>query len=178
MSRSIEQIVIHCSASLNGRSLGGGGKSAAEVMDAWHSRRSFMRHAAACRAFNPRLPALGYHWVIDCGGILESGRNIDEIGAHVAGHNARSIGICLVGSDAFTASQWAALASQIRYLQRRFPTAQIVGHRDLSPDLNGDGKITPNEYRKTCPGFSVADWLAGDMQPLPLHLIGGANAAL
>jgi hypothetical protein len=47
MSRSIEQIVIHCSASLNGRSLGDGGKSAAEVMDAWHSRHGFMRRAAA-----------------------------------------------------------------------------------------------------------------------------------
>ena len=36
----------------------------------------------------------------------------------------------------------------------------VVGHRDLSPDNNQDGKITPNEWLKTCPGFD-AGWELG-----------------
>lgn len=174
MSRTINQIVIHCSASHNGRSLGNGrGKSVVEIIDIWHSNRGFKRSAADRDAFNPILSAIGYHWVIDCNGTLETGRNIDEIGAHVAGHNANSLGICMVGTDAFTTRQWEALHSLVKSLQQKYPTAKVVGHRDLSPDLNGDGKISPNEYSKTCPGFCVVDWRMGGMQPLQSHLLGG-----
>jgi N-acetylmuramoyl-L-alanine amidase len=174
MSRTINQIVIHCSASMNGRRLGDGQrKTAAKMIDVWHSNRGFKRSAAARDAFNPLLFAIGYHWVIDCDGTLETGRSIDEIGAHVAGHNANSLGICMVGTDAFTPRQWEALHSLVKSLQQKYPAAKVVGHRDLSPDLNGDGKISPNEYSKTCPGFTVADWLTGGMQPLQSSVIGG-----
>lgn len=44
-------------------------------------------------------------------------------------------------------------------LRRQYPAARILGHRDLSPDLNNDGKITPNEFIKACPSFDVATWL-------------------
>jgi N-acetyl-anhydromuramyl-L-alanine amidase AmpD len=44
-------------------------------------------------------------------------------------------------------------------LQSRYPKARILGHRDLSPDLNGDGKITPDEFIKACPSFDVSAWL-------------------
>jgi hypothetical protein len=30
-----------------------------------------------------------------------------------------------------------------------------VGHRDLSPDLNGDGIIQPGEWTKMCPCYDV-----------------------
>ena len=36
--------------------------------------------------------------------------------------------------------------------------------------LYGDGTIQPSEWTKTCPGFSVADWLAGGMQPLAVRI--------
>ena len=58
----------------------------------------------------------------------------------------------------------------MRELKERYPQARICGHRDLSPDINGDGTIEPNEWLKTCPGFTVADWLAGDMAPLAGHI--------
>jgi len=35
----------------------------------------------------------------------------------------------------------------------------IVGHRDLSPDKDGNGIITPDEWVKLCPSFDVASWL-------------------
>ena len=37
------------------------------------------------------------------------------------------------------------------------------------PDLNGDGKITANEWIKLCPGFDVSEWIEEGMQPLPDH---------
>jgi N-acetyl-anhydromuramyl-L-alanine amidase AmpD len=41
----------------------------------------------------------------------------------------------------------------------------VVGHRDLSPDLDGDGQVEPHEWIKLCPAFEVRDWLANFMQP-------------
>lgn len=167
MSRTIKQIVIHCAASQNGKRLGDGKrKTAAGCIDVWHSARGFKREPSVRATFNPQLFSIGYHFVIDCDGVKETGRSLDEAGAHVAGHNVNSIGICMVGTDRYTKAQWDALSSLIRALQLKYPTAAIKGHRDLSPDLNGDGTITPNEYLKTCPGFTVAEWLAGGMLPL------------
>jgi hypothetical protein len=31
----------------------------------------------------------------------------------------------------------------------------VVGHRDLSPDLDNDGEISENERLKSCPCFDV-----------------------
>ncbi|GHD63799.1 N-acetylmuramoyl-L-alanine amidase [Jeongeupia chitinilytica] len=175
MSRSINLIVIHCAATPNGKALyKGGTRTAAATIDVWHSQRGFRRDTVAREAFNPQLYALGYHHVIDCDGRQETGRAHSEIGAHVAGHNANSVGVCMVGTDKFTQRQWEALHSQVRSLQARYPAARIVGHRDLSPDKNGDGTIQPSEWTKTCPGFNVADWLAGGLQPLKSHLIEAA----
>jgi len=36
-----------------------------------------------------------------------------------------------------------------------YPGAEIVGHRDLSPDLDGDGEVEPDEWIKLCPQFDV-----------------------
>ena len=35
------------------------------------------------------------------------------------------------------------------------PNARIVGHRDLSPDLNHNGVIEPHEWMKACPCFDA-----------------------
>ena len=44
-----------------------------------------------------------------------------------------------------------------------YPIREIVGHRDLSPDLDGDGVVEPEEWVKQCPCFDVAsereEWL-------------------
>jgi N-acetylmuramoyl-L-alanine amidase len=171
-TRPLSLIVIHCSATPNGR------WTRAADIDHWHQQRGFARQAAARARFNPDLGAIGYHWVIYPNGALASGRHVDEVGAHVAGWNAGSIGLCLVGTDRYTTEQWAQLADQVRHLARQhdIPLAfadvarlgkaarGICGHRDLSPDRNGNGVVEPSEWLKTCPGFSVRDWLASGMQ--------------
>ncbi|NHR06507.1 N-acetylmuramoyl-L-alanine amidase [Chromobacterium haemolyticum] len=173
MARTINLIVIHCAATPNGRQLARNDKqTAAGVINVWHSQRGFRRSGPRAADFNPHLKSIGYHYVLDVDGRKSTGRHPDEVGAHVQGHNANSIGVCLAGTDRFTSVQWSALHSLVKALRAQFPAARIVGHRDLSPDRNGDGKITPDEWTKTCPGFTVAEWLAGGMAPLAAHLLG------
>ena len=91
---------------------------------------------------------IGYHYVIRRNGTLERGRDELVAGAHVANHNADSIGICLVGGREgpdYTQEQWACLASLVRDLAGRYAGAEVKGHADF------DG-------RKQCPQFDVKDW--------------------
>lgn len=169
----INLIVIHCAASKNGSSLANSRETAAQVIDRWHRDAGFRRAYSRTQRFNPTLKHIGYHYVIDTDGSVETGREIGETGAHVSGFNTGSVGICLIGTDAFTPAQWHALRQTVESLQHSFPKARICGHRDLSPDINHDGKITPNEYIKICPGFTVADWLQNNMQPLSNHIVRG-----
>lgn len=160
MARVVDAIVIHCSASPNGR------KVTVEDIDAWHSQRGFFRKQAFRDRQNPELGHVGYHFVIYVSGVVATGRHLEEIGAHVAGSNARSIGICMIGTDRFTPAQWESLAKCVTALRKTYHWARILGHRDFSPDQDGDGVVEEWEWLKTCPGFDVATWVKGGMQPL------------
>lgn len=141
----INYIVLHCSATKEGMPFG------IEDIDRWHRQRGFRR--------------IGYHFVILLDGTIRKGRDIAKIGAHVAGRNADSIGICYVGGldahgrpkDTRTAEQKASLFFLLQQLRMQFPEARILGHRDLSPDLNGNGTIEPQEWLKACPCFDASD---------------------
>jgi N-acetyl-anhydromuramyl-L-alanine amidase AmpD len=97
---------------------------------------------------------IGYHYVIKTDGTVEPGRHPDSIGAHVEGHNAKSIGICLVGGvDAagksvnnFTPVQFQALTKLIAALQAKYPGVEIRGHRDF------------RGVKKDCPCYDVRAW--------------------
>lgn len=168
---NIKKIVIHCAASPDGKQLSTASTSAAQVIDRWHATRGFQRSERDIRNYNSDLRHIGYHWVIDTDGNVVSGRKPGETGAHAKGFNTGTLGVCLVGTAAFTLAQWASLKLLIDNLLAKFPDAVVTGHRDLSPDLNGDGKITPNEYLKTCPGFDVAQWLENGKEAMTGHVI-------
>lgn len=171
MHRKTTLIVIHCSASPNEDSLFRGTlgqpgfTTPIQTIDAWHAARGFSRDEPARRFFNPDLAAIGYHYVIYRNGVTVTGRAEREVGAHAKGFNQKSLGLCLVGTDQFAPAQWQSLRELIGLLQKRYPDARIVGHRDLSPDANGNGVVEPIEWLKTCPGFNVAEWLASGMLP-------------
>lgn len=165
-SRSLDQIneiIIHCAATPNGKWF------TAFDIDKWHRERGFTRDARLSQ-FSPHKH-IGYHFVIGSKGGVEIGRTLHEIGAHCKGHNLRSIGICLIGTDKFSAAQWDSLKALVLALHKQFPASHVLGHRDTSPDTNGDDKVTQNEWIKTCPGFDVYTWLRGEMQPLTQHLL-------
>lgn len=175
IARPINLIVVHCSATPNGR------WTTVEDIDSWHRDRGFHRDPAAVARFNPTLTSIGYHFVIYTNGASVSGRSLEEVGAHVQGYNQRSIGICMVGTDQFSPEQWAALDG----LFGQLPSAlygyrtnmkrgeavqmlkqsgvQIAGHRDM-----------PNVH-KECPGFNVSDWLASG--PPPAAIFNGGQHA-
>lgn len=142
-----ELLVVHCSATGGAQNIG------VREITQWHIQRGF--------------DTLGYHYVIRRDGTVETGRPESAVGAHANGHNAKSIGICLVGgmdaagepANNFNRVQFVALGELLDQLQSRYPGTRILGHRDLSPDLDGDGKITPNEFIKACPSFDVSEWL-------------------
>ena len=39
----------------------------------------------------------------------------------------------------------------------KYPQAEILGHRDISPDTNHNGIVDPWEYIKACPCFNVRE---------------------
>jgi N-acetylmuramoyl-L-alanine amidase len=178
MKRKLNAIVIHCAATPNGKDI----KVAA--IDAMHKTRGFKRDSQAVRSLNPDLKHIGYHYVIEVDGTIRTGRGIEEVGAHVQGSNSKSIGICLIGTDKFTDAQWTALRTLVIGLAAEISGRDIMhvdsalaaykdmgisikGHRDYSPDLNGDGQITRNEWIKICPGFEVASWIKQGMVAVP-----------
>lgn len=162
---TIDTLVIHCSASPNGQWV------TPEDIDRWHAERGFRRDMSISPYDAPRLRHIGYHYVLLTTGAVTSARPLTETGAHVAGHNARTIGLCMIGTDQFTPAQWATLRRHVEIQANRFEGLRVVGHRDLSPDTDGDGQVERHEWLKICPGFSVADWLAGGMEPLPGHVL-------
>ena len=137
--RKISLIVLHCSATKVSQ------KVTVADIDRWHRARKW--------------DGIGYHYVIYQDGSIHTGRPLEKKGAHVKDHNAHSIGICYIGgldsqghpADTRTPAQKRSLRALLVDLHARFPHAIILGHRDLSPDLNHDGKITPNEFIKQCP---------------------------
>ena len=75
--REINKIVVHCSATQEGKNI------SAATIDKWHKKRGWR--------------GIGYHYVIGLDGLIELGRPVEQVGAHVKGHNKNSIGICYVG---------------------------------------------------------------------------------
>lgn len=142
--RKINLIVVHCSATREGKDY------TVNDIDKWHRQRGFSK--------------IGYHFVVYRDGSIHNGRSIEEIGAHVKGYNANSIGICYIGGltadgksakDTRTPQQKEALRELITKLKKQFPNAKVCGHRDLSPDKNHDGIIEPYEWMKQCPSFDA-----------------------
>lgn len=142
--RTINKIIIHCSATPEGKDY------TVKDIDRDHRKRGFAK--------------IGYHYVIYRDGTIHQGRKESEVGAHARGYNANSIGVCYIGGlardgkttkDTRTQAQRDALVRLLRELVIRYPDAEILGHRDLSPDKNGDGIVSPNEYIKGCPSFDA-----------------------
>ena len=131
--REIREFIIHCSDSDFGD---------AETIDRWHRERGWS--------------GIGYHYVILNGvvaahgeydakrdGEIQIGRLVDRQGAHCEGHNAHSVGICLIGRKHFTGQQlYKALPNLLMLWLATFPemtTDSIRAHYEYNP-----GKTCPN----------------------------------
>lgn len=150
VERKITDIVVHCSATKPGTIVNVG------VIDEWHKARGFSKQKQSGHY-------CGYHFVILENGEIQAGRTLNEIGAHVIGQNSRSIGVCYAGglntdgkgADTRTNAQKESLLFLLMQLVIKFPHAVIKGHRDYSPDKNGNGIIESWEWMKECPCFDA-----------------------
>ena len=128
--RKITKIIIHCSATPEGRDY-----TVADI-DRWHKQKGWN--------------GIGYHYVIYRDGSVHTGRDVEIMGAHCTGQNANSIGICYIGGmtadnkrpkDTRTPEQVAALRDLVELLKTEYPTATIHGHNEFA--------------NKACPCFDV-----------------------
>ncbi|KVV16134.1 N-acetylmuramoyl-L-alanine amidase [Flavobacterium sp. TAB 87] len=136
--RNITHIVVHCT-----------GAAQSQTID---SIKNFWKNVNKWRN-------VGYHKIIEANGTVSELAKPSEITNGVAGHNSKSYHICYIGGkdgkDNRTEFQKATLLLELKKAKKMFPNAIILGHRDLSPDLNNDGIIQSNEWTKLCPSFDA-----------------------
>ena len=60
-------------------------------------------------------------------------------------------------TDNRTDAQKESLRKLLKLLKSRYPKAEIMGHRDISPDTNGNGKVDSWERIKECPCFDAKE---------------------
>ena len=128
--RPIKEIIIHCSATPEGKDF------TVEDITRWHKERGFQ--------------TIGYHFVIYRDGSVHEGRPLSQAGAHCSNHNVQSIGVCYIGGtapdgktplDTRTDAQRVSLLHLLRDLRKRFPEASIHSHSDFAA--------------KACPSFDA-----------------------
>lgn len=145
--RTIDLIVVHCSATREDRPF------SEHDLEACHRRRGF--------------DGTGYHFYIRKNGDIKTTRPVERIGAHAKGYNRNSIGICYEGGldadgrakDTRTEWQKHSLRVLLKVLLNDYPGSRVCGHRDLSPDLNANGEIEPEEWIKQCPCYEAGSEL-------------------
>ena len=130
----INKIVIHVSDSLDMADIG------ATQIRKWHT--------------DPRPKGngwsdIGYHYVVRRNGHIELGRLHTVAGAHVAGHNKGSLGICWVGRDKITKEQMETLVKLTKNLMSAYglTAKDVYGHKELSSGGKSCPNIDMNNFR-------------------------------
>lgn len=141
--RKLRRIIVHCSATPPDWLREGGTAYQVSIIRKWHVQDRGWRD-------------IGYHYVVGREGFTVLGRPIDQAGAHVRGHNADSVGVCLIGGhgasaddeflDHFTPDQDEELQRCIAMLRAEYGPLSLWGHNDFA--------------NKGCPGFRVFRWAA------------------
>lgn len=137
MGRNIKYIAVHCTA--------GSQKATVRDLELEFKRKGWK---------NP-----GYHYVITADGKIHQLLDTEKVSNGVKGYNSVTVNIAYTGGmdgvDNRTDEQKKSLVILLKLLRKRYPDAVIQGHRDFSPDLNGNGKIEKNEWIKMCPSFDA-----------------------
>lgn len=130
--RNITKIILHCSATPEGRDV------KMETIRDWHVKDNKWRD-------------IGYHYVIELDGGVRTGRRLTLAGAHTVGHNINSIGICYVGGmtkdmkkakDTRTEAQKESMRVLVAEMKKKYPLATVHGHNEFA--------------NKACPSFDVS----------------------
>lgn len=139
--RKIERIFVHCTA--------GSQRQTINDLLAEFKRKGWKKP--------------GYHWVIGPNGERTSLLPENQVSNGVYGYNSTAVNVAYIGGvdknlkgvDNRTPEQKAELRKLLREIRTRYPEAKIMGHRDISPDKNGNGIVDPWERIKDCPCFDA-----------------------
>ena len=107
----------------------------------------------------------GYHYVVSPDGKITQLLDEDKVSNGVKGFNSVSVNVAYIGGidadgkgvDNRTDEQKKALRQLLGMLKRKYPDAVIQGHRDFSPDTDGNGVVDPWERIKECPCFEAKE---------------------
>jgi len=80
---------------------------------------------------------IGYHFFIPYSGVIQRGRPMENIGAHVRGKNKYSLGICLAGNRTFKPVQFESLQTLLLLLKRLYPHSTLHGHKEFNRRKTG-----------------------------------------
>jgi N-acetylmuramoyl-L-alanine amidase len=105
----------------------------------------------------------GYNYIVEAQGVIKQLADDNVVTNGVKGFNSSTINVAWVGGidlcgrpkDNRTDAQKHCLRELLRILKKRYPDAIIKGHRDFSPDKNGNGVVDPWERIKECPCFDA-----------------------
>ena len=132
--RKIDTIIIHCSATPEGRDY-----TVAQIRD-WHVRGNGWQD-------------IGYHFVVYRDGTVHAGRDINKVGAHCTGHNTDSIGICYIGG---TASDGSNTPKDTRTPEQKKSLRELVATLCRQYGISPSRVYGHNEFAaKACPCFDV-----------------------
>ena len=148
--RYIKYIVIHCTAGSQNQTL-------QSIKDYWHKTLGWKTG--------------GYHFLIFPDGKIERLYPLSVVTNGVQGFNSESVHISYVGGvdsnlkpiDNRTEAQKESILQCIKETYEELKKYQDVdgilirGHRDFSPDKNGNGVIDTWERIKECPCFEVIE---------------------
>jgi N-acetylmuramoyl-L-alanine amidase len=141
--RSIKKIFVHCTA----------GSQRQKIADLQAEfKRKGWKHP-------------GYHYVIQADGTITQMLGEQFVSNGVKGYNSTAVNVAYMGGidaqgkavDNRTEEQKASLVKLLKELKGRYPKAEIMGHRDISPDKNGNGIVDPWERIKACPCFDAKE---------------------
>ena len=151
MFRKITEVIIHCTATPQGRFVD------VPTVNRWHRERGFRR------SYQGKTYHIGYHFLIGLDGEIWKGRPVEISGAHVKGRNGQTIGVAYVGGvdatgkpkDTRTPAQKAALLKLLRRLLSEHPSIEkISSHRDYAA--------------KACPSFDATSEYASLLTEEPV----------
>ncbi|MDD6016605.1 MAG: N-acetylmuramoyl-L-alanine amidase [Prevotellaceae bacterium] len=106
----------------------------------------------------------GYHYVVKPDGNIIFMHPEEKVANGVKGYNQNSIHVAWIGGidkehpngiDNRSGAQKLALFDLLVKMKLKYKDAIIMGHRDISPDLNHNGVVDPWERIKACPCFDA-----------------------
>lgn len=140
--RKINMLILHCSATPEGKDY------TVETIRQWHTKPI----SQGGRGWSD----IGYHYVIYRDGSVHTGRAESTVGAHCAGKNAHSLGICYIGGtdtngkskDTRTDTQKKALVTLVKQLMTKYGISKenVYGHYQFA--------------NKACPSFKIESFRA------------------